>query len=220
MHAKECIGRAANQYSCFNYTAWVETLYTGIGLKTILLSLHEQNYNDKTAKYAFRCLSLAIIPISYSHDRYFSELKLCTVFSTILFFPCINEILIKKIKGSIYKSIMLLYAKNTYSRLLIESWLWIMSTHVRNPLKFWLEILKQTIGVPIDWKGRITYIKSHMATHRFSFPGAAASLITYISSLLLQSNIITAASSVFLFRNSVKFGSSASTPQFFSSCTF
>ena len=30
MHAKQCIGRAANQYSCFTYTAWVETLYTGL----------------------------------------------------------------------------------------------------------------------------------------------------------------------------------------------
>ena len=30
MHAKQCVDRAANQYSCLTYTAWVETLYTGI----------------------------------------------------------------------------------------------------------------------------------------------------------------------------------------------
>ena len=28
VHAKQCIGRAANQYSCLTYTAWVETLYS------------------------------------------------------------------------------------------------------------------------------------------------------------------------------------------------
>ena len=60
MHAKQCIGRAANQYSCLIYTAWVETLYTAIGLRTILLSLHEQNYNGMTEKYAFRCVSFRI----------------------------------------------------------------------------------------------------------------------------------------------------------------
>ena len=32
--------------------------------------------------------SLATILILYSHDRYFAELKFCTVFSAILFFPC------------------------------------------------------------------------------------------------------------------------------------
>ena len=29
------------------------------------------------------------MPISYSHDRYFAELRFCIVFSAILFFPCI-----------------------------------------------------------------------------------------------------------------------------------
>ena len=38
-------------------------------------------------KYAF---SLATIPISYSHDRYFAELKFCIVFSAILFVLCVN----------------------------------------------------------------------------------------------------------------------------------
>ena len=36
VHAKQCIGRATNQYSCLTYTAWVETLYTGIGRTAIL----------------------------------------------------------------------------------------------------------------------------------------------------------------------------------------
>ena len=36
MHAKKCIGRAAIQSSCLTYTAWVETLYTGIGRTVIL----------------------------------------------------------------------------------------------------------------------------------------------------------------------------------------
>ena len=44
MHAQQCIGRAANQYSCLTYTAWVETLYTGIGLfrvVSIVLEMHQ-----------------------------------------------------------------------------------------------------------------------------------------------------------------------------------
>ena len=36
VHAKQCIGRAANHYSCLTYTAWVETLYTSIGRTAIL----------------------------------------------------------------------------------------------------------------------------------------------------------------------------------------
>ena len=36
VHAKQCIGRAANQYSCLTYTAWVDTLYTDIGRTAIL----------------------------------------------------------------------------------------------------------------------------------------------------------------------------------------
>ena len=36
VHAKQCIGRAANQYYCLTYSAWVETLYTGIGRTAIL----------------------------------------------------------------------------------------------------------------------------------------------------------------------------------------
>ena len=35
-HLEKMIGRAANQYSCLTYTAWVETLYTGIGRTAIL----------------------------------------------------------------------------------------------------------------------------------------------------------------------------------------
>ena len=36
VHARQCISRAANQYSFLTYTAWVETLYTGIGRTAIL----------------------------------------------------------------------------------------------------------------------------------------------------------------------------------------
>ena len=42
---------------------------------------------EKCLEKTPRRFSLAIIPISYSHNRYLTELKLCTVLSTILFFP-------------------------------------------------------------------------------------------------------------------------------------
>ena len=60
VHAKQCTGRAANQYSCLTYTAWVETLYTGIDRTAILLSLHERNYNGTMAKYEFRCVTNSV----------------------------------------------------------------------------------------------------------------------------------------------------------------
>ena len=60
VHAKQCIGRAANQYSCLTYTAWLETLYTGIGRTAILLSLHERNYKGTMAKYEFRCVTHSV----------------------------------------------------------------------------------------------------------------------------------------------------------------
>ena len=105
VHSKQCIGPVANQYSCLTYTAWVETLYAGIGRRAMLLSLHERSYNGIYSKIRIsvrHAFSLATIPISYSHDRFFCELKFCIVFYCffiylffyylfcfILFFPCI-----------------------------------------------------------------------------------------------------------------------------------
>ena len=60
VHAEQCIGRAANQYSYLTYTAWVEILYTAIGRTAILLSLHERNYDGTLAKYAFRCVTHSV----------------------------------------------------------------------------------------------------------------------------------------------------------------
>ena len=60
VHAKQCIGRTANQYSCLTYTKWTEALYTGMGRTAILLSLHERNYNGTMAKYAFRCVTHSV----------------------------------------------------------------------------------------------------------------------------------------------------------------
>ena len=63
--------RAANQYSCLTYTEWVETLYIGTGRTAILLLLHDRNYNRTMSILVRHAFSLATIPISYSHDRYF-----------------------------------------------------------------------------------------------------------------------------------------------------
>ena len=56
MHAKQCIGRAANQYSCLTYTAWVETLYTGIGRTAILFFPYSQKLVSNVGSTLVRLL--------------------------------------------------------------------------------------------------------------------------------------------------------------------
>ena len=55
-------------------------LFTGVSVKMQITDSISENLTNSDLE--------STIPISYSHDRYFAELKFCIVFSAILFFPC------------------------------------------------------------------------------------------------------------------------------------
>ena len=86
VHAKQGIGSAANlyHYSCLTYTRDTIQVYR-------YRSDSYTSIDGKIRVSVRHTFILSTIPISYSHDRYFAELKFCIVFSAILFFPCMSD---------------------------------------------------------------------------------------------------------------------------------